>query len=155
MLTYTGKSVEVKGSMSETREQDANEQESLFGRAFETLFLPEVIKKAVISGIRSVLASEEFIKTIASTVIPKDAFNYIRQQVDNSRSEILRIISKEIQDFLQRTNLGAELQKILTSLTFEITTQTQVRFVPSDSKLVTPEVTGKVSTTKVRRKKRN
>ena len=51
-------------------------------------------------------------------------------QADSLRRETLRIISKEIRVFLENVDLGGELAKILTSVSFEV--KTEIRFVPND-----------------------
>jgi hypothetical protein len=61
--------------------------------------------------------------------------------VGGIRSEFYRILTKEIQRFLNTINISGELQKILTSLTFEI--RTEVRFKPTE-KGVKPSIKNKV-----------
>ena len=48
----------------------------------------------------------------------------------------------EIRDFLAATDLSKELQKALTSLSFEI--RTEIRFIPNEAGGVRPEVKAKV-----------
>jgi hypothetical protein len=62
------------------------------------------------------------------------------------------VVAKEIREFLEHTNLGAEMQKMLTTVQFEI--NTTIRFKPNDGtgaeeggegqKLPKPEVKAEV-----------
>lgn len=122
------------------RSDESND--NIFSKTMENLFIPDLIRKAVSSSIRSVLSSEETMRKIAAAVIPKDAVNYLFSQLDNSKNEILRIFGKELRQFLERINLGQELQKILTSVSFEI--KTEIRFIPNDESVIKPHVKTKV-----------
>ena len=42
-----------------------------------------------------------------------------------------RVVAKEIRDFLEHTNIASEMQKMLTTVQFEI--NTTVRFTPNDT----------------------
>ena len=44
---------------------------------------------------------------------------------------MLRIVAREVRDFLEATDLAGELKAALTSLSFEI--RTEVRFIPNDA----------------------
>jgi hypothetical protein len=43
---------------------------------------------------------------------------------------MFRIVKQEVHEFLERVDLGAEMQKLLTSVSFEIVTE--VRFIPNE-----------------------
>ena len=55
---------------------------------------------------------------------------------------MVRVVAHEIRDFLEATDISTELQKALTSLSFEI--RTEIRFIPNDSGGVKPVVTAEV-----------
>ena len=57
-------------------------------------------------------------------------------------TEVLRIVGQEVRRFLETVNLSGELQKLLTSLSFEI--KTEIRFIPNDA-AVKPDVKNKVT----------
>ena len=129
-------------------------ESGLIATTIENIFLPEIIKKAVVAGLKSVIGTEEGVRSLASAAIPRDALNYLLQQIDNSKNEILRIVSREIRVFLEQVNIGSEIQKILTSLTFEI--KTEIRFTPNDSgSIPSPEVKTSISTSKSVKRKRD
>lgn len=113
------------------------EEMSRVGRAIEGL-LPDILKRGVgglvsEDGIRSLVKDRE---------LPREAAGFILGQVDATKREVLRIVSKEVRLFLQNVDLGGELTKILTSVSFEV--RTEVRFIPNDS-AVKPNVRNRVS----------
>ncbi|MBN2341391.1 MAG: hypothetical protein JXX29_08340 [Deltaproteobacteria bacterium] len=62
--------------------------------------------------------------------MPKEALNYIFKQVDETKHAAVKIIAREVRELLEKTDLAEEATKVLTSLSFEITTN--VRFVPNE-----------------------
>src|SRR5437763_17093728 len=83
--------------------------------------------------------------------LPKDVANYLMQQAASSNDELFRVVGKEMRGFLETVNISGELQKLLTSLSFEI--KTEIRFIPNDEAVagLKPEV--KVGRMTFRRKK--
>ena len=96
--------------------------------------------------------TEEGIRKIAPDLqLPKDVANYLIQQAAASKDELFRVVGKELRGFLESVNLSGELQKLLTSLSFEI--KTEIRFIPNDEGIagVKPDI--KVGRMSFRRKK--
>ena len=113
------------------------EEMSRLGRALEGL-LPDIVRRGVDGlvsedGIRSLVKDRE---------LPREAAGFILGQVDATKREVLRIVSREVRMFLENVDLGGELTKILTSVSFEI--RTEVRFIPNDA-AVKPNVKNRVS----------
>lgn len=100
-------------------------------------FVPDAVRRAVVTGVRSFLQTEEGLRSLLGAIVPKEALNYVAQQLDSSKNDVLRIVSRELREFLSHIDLGGEIQKILTSISFEITTQ--IRFIPNE-KAVKPNV---------------
>ena len=61
--------------------------------------------------------------------MPKEALNYIFKQVDETKHAAVKIIANEVRELLEKTDLAEEATKVLTSVSFEITTN--IRFVPN------------------------
>ncbi|MBN2716701.1 MAG: hypothetical protein JXX14_12685 [Deltaproteobacteria bacterium] len=61
--------------------------------------------------------------------MPREAINYIFKQVDETKHAAVKIIAKEVRELLEKTDLAEEATKVLTSVSFEITTN--IRFVPN------------------------
>ena len=113
------------------------------GKGIMDGILPDVIKRLFVAGIGAVAVSEEGLRRLATEFsLPKDVAQFMMSQVQTTKSELFRIIAGEIRDFLEHANLGGELQRVLTSLTFEI--KMQVRLRPSDDDTVRPQVKGGV-----------
>jgi hypothetical protein len=94
--------------------------------------IPELIKRAVEIGVEKAASTPEAMKHLVGELkLPKEAAAYILQQVDDTKNGVLRVAGKEIQNFLQETNLAGEIKKALTTLQFEI--NTTIRFTPNDS----------------------
>jgi hypothetical protein len=71
--------------------------------------------------------------------LPKDAITYLLQQGDRGKREVVRIVAKEVGDFLRQVDISSEVVKILSSLQVEVSAT--VRFKPTeDGKAVRPEV---------------
>jgi hypothetical protein len=110
--------------------------------------VPDLMKKLFVAGLGAVFTSEEGIRRIASEVsLPKDVASYLITQAQTTKDELFRIVAREIREFLESINLGAELTKILTSLTFEI--KMQVRLLPNEEQnAIRPSVKGNVKVLK-------
>jgi len=94
-------------------------------------FIPDIVKRTFYAGLGAVFTTEEGIRKIASDLkLPKDVANYLIQQAAASKDELFRVVGKELRGFLETVNISGELQKLLTSLSFEI--KTEIRFIPND-----------------------
>ncbi len=136
---------DASSSKSESRDgasQQAGAGEGAF--SWGKGLLPDIIKKMFVAGIGAVAVGEEGIRRLATDMsLPKDVVVFLISQVQSTKNELFRIVAREIRDFLEHTDLGGELQKALTSLTFEVTMQ--IRLKPSkDSNGVIPSVAGNV-----------
>ena len=104
-------------------EDDERPFESLKGAA-------DSVRKAFMGGFRSVLGADDGIRSAISDSFAREVVSYITRQVDNAKDEVVRMTGNQIRKFLDNLDLGEELQKILTSLSFEI--KTEIRFIPND-----------------------
>jgi hypothetical protein len=95
--------------------------------------IPELIRRAVELGLEKAQEAPEAVKQIvADHKLPREVAGYIFSQIDETKNGMLRVVAKEIRDFLDKTNVSRELEKVLTSVQFEI--NTTVRFRPNDGK---------------------
>jgi len=107
--------------------------------------LPEVFKRAIEkgfeTGIETITKPGEALRGVLgekNAKLPKEIVGYMFAQVDDTKNAMVRVVAHEIRDFLTATDLSTELQKALTSLSFEI--RTEIRFIPNDKGGVKPEV---------------
>ncbi len=95
--------------------------------------IPELLKRAVEIGVEKASEAPESLKHLVSDLrLPKEVAAYLLTQVEDTKNSALRVVAKETREFLEHTNLAHELQKMLTTLQFEI--NTTVRFRPADAK---------------------
>ena len=121
---------------------DDNSDELRLRERLEKL-LPDVVRRAINAGTTAFSSTEDGIRRLVSEFnLPRDVAAYLIMQASASKDEVLRIIGSEVRHFLETVNLSGELQKLLTSLSFEI--KTEIRFIPNSESLVKPEIKNKV-----------
>ena len=86
--------------------------------------IPELLKRAIEVGYEKATDMPDQLKHL-----PKEAASYIFSQVEETKNGVLRVVAKEVRDFLEHTNLAGEMSKVLTTLQFEI--NTTIRFRPN------------------------
>src|SRR5262245_7170677 len=95
--------------------------------------IPEIIKRAVELGVEKATEAPDNLKEfVGRTKLPKELANVIFAQVEETKNGLFRVVAKEIRDFLEHTNMAGEMQKMLTTVQFEI--NTTIRFKPNDTK---------------------
>lgn len=95
--------------------------------------IPELIKRAVELGVEKAQEAPEAVKQlVADLKVPREIAGYIFSQIDETKNGLLRVVARETRDFLEHTNLAGELEKVLTSVQFEV--NTTIRFRPNDGK---------------------
>ena len=94
--------------------------------------IPELLKRAVEIGVEKASHSPETLKQFVNDLkVPKEIASYLLSQVDETKNGLFRVVAKEMRDFLEHTNMAGEIQKLLTTVQFEI--NTTVRFSPNES----------------------
>jgi hypothetical protein len=95
--------------------------------------IPELIKRAVEIGVEKATEAPDSLKQFVGDLkLPKEIAGYILSQVEETKNGLFRVVAKEMRDFLEHANLSTEMQKILTTVQFEVSTT--IRFRPNDSK---------------------
>lgn len=121
--------------------------------------IPELIKRAVEIGVGKAAEAPDNLKELVGGMkLPREAAHYLLSQVEETKNGLFRVVAKEIRDFLEHTNIASEMQKMLTTVKFEI--NTTIRFKPNDTaasdadaqKMPKPEVKSEVQ---VRRDERH
>ncbi len=112
--------------------------------------LPDVLKRAIEKGIEhglgTITNANDSINSIRSAVhkteLPKEMAGYVFSQVDDTKNAMVRVVAREVREFLEAADLAKELQKVLTTLSFEI--KTEIRFIPNDAGGLTPNVKARI-----------
>jgi len=89
--------------------------------------------------VRGVLSEVKLPRDVANAVgralteakLPRELAGAVFNQIDETKNDVLRIVAREVRDFLEATDLAGELKAALTSLSFEV--RTEVRFIPNDA----------------------
>jgi hypothetical protein len=107
--------------------------------------IPELIKRAVELGVEKAAEAPDNLKEfVGGMKLPREVANYLLSQVEETKNGLFRVVAKEIREFLEHTNLGGEMQKVLTTVQFEI--NTTIRFKPNEG---VPGAPGEGETTKL------
>ncbi|MEY4511831.1 MAG: hypothetical protein RLZZ450_3953 [Pseudomonadota bacterium] len=94
-------------------------------------------------------------KALHEARLPREIAGAVLGQIDETKNDVVRIIAREVRDFLEATDLAGEIKAALTSLSFEM--RTEVRFIPNDKGTgVRPDVRarGRVKRTSSARERR-
>jgi len=94
-------------------------------------------------------------KALHEARLPREIAGAVLGQIDETKNDVVRIIAREVRDFLDATDLAGEIKAALTSLSFEM--RTEVRFIPNDKGTgVRPDVRarGRVKRTSSARERR-
>ncbi len=93
--------------------------------------IPELLKRAVEIGVEKAVEAPDNLKEfVGGMKVPREMANYILAQVDETKNGLFRVVGKEVREFLEHTNLSGEMQKMLTTVQFEISTT--IRFKPNE-----------------------
>jgi hypothetical protein len=94
--------------------------------------IPDLLKKAVQGGYDRASGSAETIRSfITDSKLPKEIAHQLLAQIDDTKNDLFRVVAKEVRGFLEAVDFQRELQKLLTTVSFEI--KTEIRFIPNDA----------------------
>lgn len=119
---------------------DERERAKSAARAVADAVIPEILKRLVAAGGDAI--NEDRIRSVLSESIPKEVGSTLLGHAGVAKGELYKIVAGEVRRFLGTINVAGELQKILTSLSFEV--RTEVRFIPNDQAVVKPRVKNRV-----------
>lgn len=112
------------------RNIDLDEDDQDDERGEKTGILPDLLRKAVFTGMGALFMTEEGIRNAAGQVkLPKDVLAFLLTQADKTRGEVVRVVTHEMRRFLESETLRREVWKILTGVTLEV--NATVRLKPS------------------------
>lgn len=135
---------EVDDHEENTEELEEDGLPDAIRRRLET-FVPELVRKSFAAGLGAVFSTEEGIRKITKDMpLPKELASYVASTAGAGKDEVMRVMAREVREFLQTVNFSEEIAKMLTMLSFEV--KTEIRFIPNDEKFggVEPDVKAKV-----------
>ena len=99
----------------------------------------KAVEKGVEAGVGTFSKADKAVRGVASDIpLPKEVVSYVFSQIDETKNGLIRVVAGEVREFLDATDLAGELQRALTSLSFEM--KTEVRFIPNDAGGIRPSV---------------
>jgi hypothetical protein len=102
----------------------------------------DVIERSMEVGRGRVKSVREVIEDVKLPKdLPKDIANAIFSQIEEGKNVLVGAVASEVRGFLEDTDIAYELQRALTSLSFEISTE--IRFVPNERGMPRAEVRSK------------
>jgi hypothetical protein len=100
--------------------------------------IPEIVRRAVELGVEKAQEAPDNLKQFVGDMkLPKEIAHYLLTQIDETKNGLFRVVAKEIRDFLEHTNFAGEVQKLLTTVQFEV--NTTIRFTPNDGRAPAPK----------------
>lgn len=106
----------------------------------------EVVRRARQTGHLVVDTTEDSVRRLVGELpLPKEVVDRIMSRLDDYKVDILAAVKEELHEFLARIDIGHELQKVLTSLSLEVSTE--IRFIPNDKSVGRASVKPEVKTT--------
>jgi hypothetical protein len=96
--------------------------------------LSELLKRVIEAGAKN-LSAEPMRQLLAEMKLPKDALLHLLSQhlliqLEETKQNVYRLVSRELKDLLERTNVAEEVATALTRLSLDVTMQ--VRFSPTE-----------------------
>ncbi len=125
--------------------------DALNDERFKETLIAEVLRKAASKGGEVYDSTEDSVRRLVSDLpLPQEVIERILERIDEYRGELFRVIADELKEWLDKVDLGYEIQKILTTLSFEITTE--IRFIPNEKGvLAKPDVKAGVRVKRARK----
>ena len=113
--------------------------------------LKKAVEKGIEAGIGTLRSADSALRGVTlDGKLPKELIGYVFATVDETKNATVRVVAKEVRDFLEATDIAGEFYKALTSLSFEV--KTEVRFIPNDAGGIRPQVRASAVQKRKRRK---
>lgn len=123
-----------EGGPPEEENEGRKRVESLMREVFR-----KALEKGLEAGVGTFSKADKAVRGVVDDVpLPKEMVGYVFNQVEESKDAVVRVVGREVREFLEATDMAGELTRALTTLSFEI--KTEVRFIPNDSGGIKPQV---------------
>ena len=104
--------------------------------------IPDIVRKALMSGVGTVLLGQEGVRTaLGDLKLPKEAMEYVVSQAERTKREVIHSLARELRQFLDGLELQELIGRSLEGTTFEI--NTTIRVTQNDKGQVGAEVVDK------------
>lgn len=90
--------------------------------------VPEIVRKAVITGLGALFMTEEGVRALVKELkLPKEIVGFITSQAERTKGELIRVIGEEVRRFFESAALRQEFLKLLSGVTIEIKADVRLR----------------------------
>lgn len=104
--------------------------------------IPDIVRKALMSGVGTVLLGQEGVRTaLGDLKLPKEAMEYVVSQAERTKREVIHSLARELRQFLDGLELQELIGRSLEGTTFEI--HTTIRVTQNEKGQLGTEVVGK------------
>lgn len=108
------------------------------------------VTDAVAEGVGAIFMSEELVKRVMDELrLPRELLTSVLAHTTQARRGVSEIVRNEVRKFLESSVFSEQLQKLLTSMVFEV--RTEIRLVPAKDGTLASR---RKSSVKVRRAKK-
>jgi len=129
---------------------DQGERERRWSEGVLRDTLRKAVEKGIEAGVGTLRSADSALRGVAwDGKLPKEFIGYVFASIDETKNATVRVVAKEVRDFLEATDIAGEFYKALTSLSFEV--KTEVRFIPNDAGGVRPQVRARAGKKRKRR----
>ena len=98
------------------------------------------LRQNIAARLTRLITSEEGLRAVVAAAAPKELIASTMEQVDATKTEAMALVGRELRTFLDHLDVGEELAKILTAVSFEI--RLEVRFIPNEDGTLRANVRG-------------
>jgi len=88
--------------------------------------LSDLIKKGISSGVKSVLLTEEGVRSVIADLVPREISSTVKAHVDGLKKELYTTLVNEFSTFLEHADIAGEMKKFFSGMKVEI--KTEIRF---------------------------
>jgi hypothetical protein len=103
------------------------------GAPAEGSFFNKMRSDAFKRKVEAKLKEGVFKNIVSELKMPREIVTHLISQIDDTKQAALGVISREVRLFFENTNLADELARLLSQLSFEVSTQ--VRFIPNEKRI--------------------
>ncbi len=111
--------------------------------------VPDFVRNAIQGSLKSLLSSEEGIRSILKEALPTEIFGYVKEVIDAAKTEGLRIVSAQTRDFLEALDVDTLLEHMVAN--YRIKVNLDIELEPKSD---APGAKAETTTVTVERKKK-
>lgn len=109
--------------------------------------LSDILKRLVEAGAKN-LSAEPMRQLLSEMKLPKDALLHLLSQhlliqLEETKQNVQRLVSRELKDLLEKTNVADEIASALTRLSMDVTMQVRFSSKDADSPSLRVKVTSR------------